>query len=254
MNNYNELLQKISSVNAQVQTLNKERQVNLGKKQALETQLSTAIANYKASYGVDLTPETVEAEYNKVLAEKQAEVAKLETTLSAIKQGNFEEAQVEVQQANVNVPQANMVSPVNVEMPQAQVETPKATITYEVDPALAPKVEMPQTQPTMVEKPVNVEVPQTQPNVVQPARVEMPQADVTQPAMVEQTHVVAPTPTPAPHVEAPTPQPVTVPISQAAAPTPAPAPTQQTMTPVSSTPVSAPPINFNSILSGTDFQ
>lgn len=238
MNNYNELLQKISSVNAQVQTLNKERQVNLGKKQALETQLSTAIANYKASYGVDLTPETVEAEYNKVLAEKQAEVAKLETTLSAIKQGNFEEAQVEVQQANVNVPQANTVSPVNVEMPQAQVQ-----------PTM---VEKPQTQPTMVEKPVNIEVPQTQPNVVQPARVEMPQADVTQPAMVEQTHVVAPAPTP--HVEAPTPQPVTVPISQAAAPTPAPASTQQTMTPVSSTPVSAPPINFNSILSGTDFQ
>lgn len=234
MNNYNELLQKISSVNAQVQTLNKERQVNLGKKQALETQLSTAIANYKASYGVDLTPETVEAEYNKVLAEKQAEVTKLETTLSAIKQGNFEEAQVEVQQTNT-------VSPVNsVEMPQAQVQ-----------PA---GVEMPQTQPTMVEKPVNVEVPQTQPNMVQPARVEMPQADVTQPAMVEQTRVVAPTPAPAPHAEAPTPQPVTVPISQAAAPTPAPAPTQQTMTPVSYTPVSAPPINFNSILSGTDFQ
>lgn len=206
MTNYNELLQKISSVNAQVQTLNKERQVNLGKKQALETQLSNAIANYKASYGVDLTPETVEAEYNKVLAEKQAEVAKLETTLSAIKQGNFEEAQVEVQQANT-------VSPVN-----------------------------------------SVEVPQTQPNITQPTSVEMPQANAVPPARVEQTHVVAPTTAPAPHVEAPTPQPVTVPISQAAAPTPAPAPTQQTMTPVSNTPVSAPPINFNSILSGTDFQ
>jgi hypothetical protein len=225
MTNYNELLQKISSVNAQVQTLNKERQVNLGKKQALETQLSTAIANYKASYGVDLTPETVEAEYNKVLAEKQAEVAKLETTLSAIKQGNFEEAKEEVQQANVNVSQS-----ANVEMPQVQPT----------------KVEMSQAQvqPTMVE------VPQT--NVTQPARVEMPQAqpNVAPPTRVEQTQVVAP----APHVEAPTPQPVTVPISQATAPTPAPAPTQQTMTPVSSTPVSAPPINFNSILSGTDFQ
>ena len=229
MTNYNELLQKISSVNAQVQTLNKERQVNLGKKQALETQLSNAIANYKVSYGVDLTPETVETEYNKVLAEKQAEVAKLETTLSAIKQGNFEEAQVDVQQANtvspannVEVPQTNTVSPADVEMPQANNV-----------------------------QPVNVEVPQAQPNVVQPARVEMPQPNVVQPARVD---VVAPTTAPAPHVEAPTPQPVTVPISQAAAPTPAPAPTQQTMAPVSNTPVSAPPINFNSILSGTDFQ
>lgn len=237
MTNYNELLQKISSVNAQVQTLNKERQVNLGKKQALETQLSTAIANYKASYGVDLTPETVEAEYNKVLAEKQAEVAKLETTLSAIKQGNFEEAQAEVQQTNVNVSQS-----ANVEMPQAQLT----------------RVEMPQAQaqPTTVEMPVNTEVPQTQANVVPPTMVEMPQAqpNVVQPTRVEQTQVVAPAPAPAPHVEAPTPQPVTVPISQATAPTPAPAPTQQTMTPVSNTPVSAPPINFNSILSGTDFQ
>lgn len=214
MTNYNELLQKISSVNAQVQTLNKERQVNLGKKQALETQLSNAIANYKASYGVDLTPETVEAEYNKVLAEKQAEVAKLETTLSAIKQGNF----AEVENVVGTTPQA--------EAPQAQVEIPKATITYEVDPALAPKVEMPQSAP---------QVAMPQPAVAPQPQVE-PAPSVTVP--ISQAVTPAPAPAPAPQIAEPTPQ----------------APTAPAMTPVSDTPVSAPPINFNSILAGTDFQ
>jgi hypothetical protein len=200
MTNYNELLQKISSVNAQVQTLNKERQVNLGRKQALETQLSNAIANYKASYGADLTPETVEIEYNKVLAEKQAEVVKLETTLSAIKQGNFAEAETTMG--------ITPTEPAPQTQPAPQPEMPHMTPPPMVAPQTAPQVEIPQSPPS-------VTVPISQ------AAAPAPQA-------------VAP----APQIAEPTPH----------------APTAPAMTPISDTPISAPPINFNSILSGTDFQ
>lgn len=217
MTNYNELLQKISSVNAQVQTLNKERQVNLGRKQALETQLSNAIASYKASYGTDLTPETVEIEYNKVLAEKQAEVVKLETTLSAIKQGNFAEAEATLGITPTEPAPQAQPAPQTQPAPQAQPAPQTVAPQPEMPHMTPPPMFAPQTAP-------QVEIPQSSPSVTVP---------ISQAA------------TPAPQAVAPAPQ-IAEPIPHA--------PTAPAMTPISDTPISAPPINFNSILSGTDFQ
>ena len=90
----NELVAKIDKANADTAVVMAQRNKNLGKKEALEKQLASLLEAYKAKYGVELTPDTLQEEINRVSAEKAAELSKTEQALTLIQSGRFNDASV----------------------------------------------------------------------------------------------------------------------------------------------------------------
>lgn len=90
----NELVAKIDKANADTAAVMAQRNKNLGKKEALEKQLASLLEAYKAKYGVELTPDTLQGEINRVSAEKAAELSKTEQALTLIQSGRFNDASV----------------------------------------------------------------------------------------------------------------------------------------------------------------
>ena len=86
----NELEARISKLNSSAKKINLERQQSIGRREALLKQQEDAIKAYNAKYNKNITPETVRAEYERVSAEKQEEVTKVEKIISAIETGNFD--------------------------------------------------------------------------------------------------------------------------------------------------------------------
>lgn len=87
-----ELMQKIEQLNASAEQINAQRTRNLGKKETLEAQCKELFDKYEEVYGVRLTPETLNAEYEKVLAEKAKETALLNDVVTSIQAGRYEHA------------------------------------------------------------------------------------------------------------------------------------------------------------------
>ena len=90
--NLNEINSRIAVINAESKRLNNERQINIGKREALEKQLNEAFALYEKNYGVKLTIETLEQEVNRVVSDKNTEISRIEQMLNLIKSGNYDEA------------------------------------------------------------------------------------------------------------------------------------------------------------------
>lgn len=90
----NELVAKIDKANADTAAVMAQRNKNLGKKEALEKQLASLLEAYKAKYGVELTPDTLQEEINRVSTEKAAELSKTEQALTLIQSGRFNDASV----------------------------------------------------------------------------------------------------------------------------------------------------------------
>lgn len=155
----NELMGTIETLNAKVGTLNSQRLTDLGKKETLEKQLATAVADYKSTYGVELTKDNIDSECSKVEADLIKQSNKLSKLISLIESGNYTEADelassvegvspVDVaneprdlastmsaddlaEGSNVstpsdNTPQAEVSQP-NVSVPQANVGTPQVS-------------------------------------------------------------------------------------------------------------------------------
>lgn len=127
-----EINQRIAVAKAESKRINDLRQVNIGKKQALEAQLSTALAQYKADFGVALTPETLKAEIDRVTVEKEQEVSHIEQMLSLINQGKYDEAQA-------------IANPDSVKPAETVDTQPQTTVATE--PVVAPQVASPVAQP-----------------------------------------------------------------------------------------------------------
>ena len=87
-----ELRGKIATVNATVAKLNEQRVRNQGMRETLEKQRSESIAIYKEKYGVDLDEVDVNAEFQRVMKEKEAEVGLLSEVISCIEGGNYARA------------------------------------------------------------------------------------------------------------------------------------------------------------------
>lgn len=83
------LLQRIEHVNAESQRLANERNINLGKRNALEKQLTEALGEYNRKYGTSVTVDTIEEELQKVYNEKEKEVALIEEALHLVDSGDF---------------------------------------------------------------------------------------------------------------------------------------------------------------------
>lgn len=158
-----EINQRIAVAKAESKRINDLRQMNIGKKQALEAQLSTALAQYKADFGVALTPETLKAEIDRVTVEKEQEVSRIEQMLSLINQGKYDEAQ-----AIANPDSVKPAETVDTQ-PQTTVAT-ESVVTPQVaspvaQPQVAPVSESVSTTPTQVaETSVNTGI--TPPEVV----------------------------------------------------------------------------------------
>lgn len=87
------LNRRIISVNARVKQLNSERQVNIGRQTALRQQLDSALKKYNEDFGVSLSLDTLDAEFERVSVVKAQEVQRMESVLSLIQQGRYKEAE-----------------------------------------------------------------------------------------------------------------------------------------------------------------
>ena len=83
---------RIKAVNIESKRLNDERQVNMGKRDALRQQLDEALKQYRAKYGVELTEDMIASELEHVASEKEAEVTKLESMINCINRRDYDGA------------------------------------------------------------------------------------------------------------------------------------------------------------------
>ena len=90
MSNIEELNKRIANANALSEKLNRERAVNLGKRDTLKEQLETAIREYNNTYKRNLSIENIESEIKEVSDAKEKELSHLESILNAISSGNYE--------------------------------------------------------------------------------------------------------------------------------------------------------------------
>jgi hypothetical protein len=127
--------------------LNAENQKNLGRKEQLLSQRNQAIEMYKTTYGVELTPETVQAELERVSAVKEAEYAKLNQALDLIAENKYDEASKLMVDIDYNKGTEEKVEvkqePVATVASAAPIQpTIKPAVQEEVAPS-APTVEVP---------------------------------------------------------------------------------------------------------------
>ena len=217
--NIDEVKQKIEATNVQSEKLNKERQINIGKKETYTTQLDKALSDYKKAYGVELTIKNLTSELERVKAEKERELALVEGMIACINNGDYNGAR---QLAGEPIVEVNDKLSVDTETPIMPAPTVSTTVDIEiptpVESVAEPKTEKKRGRPK--KEKVNEDVEPTPVVAPTPAPVVAPTP----------TPVVAPTPapvvapTPAP-VVAPTPAPVVAPTpAPVVAPTPAPVP------------------------------
>lgn len=115
--------QRIAVLNADSKRINNDRAVSIGKKETLQKQMNDALAAYKAKYGVDLTEANLQAEIDRVSAEKLKEVEQIEAVLNLIKLGQYDEANALVNGTPVQAEEpATPVSSVVVEQPTVPVQ------------------------------------------------------------------------------------------------------------------------------------
>lgn len=105
-------VQEIEMLNKKVQILNEQRQKILGMKEQAKLEYEKAVSAYKMKYGVELTPENLQVEYNNENAKLQEDAQKLKEMITNIESGVYK------QSTNIGVtPQAD--ASVN---PQYQVQ------------------------------------------------------------------------------------------------------------------------------------
>lgn len=248
-----QLNQRIAVANAESQRINNERAINVGKKETLEKQLNDAITRYNSTYGTNIDISSLNAEIDRVSKEKEAEVTNIESMLSLIKEGKFDEAQSKTSGvATTDSTQSNITASPVVQPTQAIVQ---------------PNVEVPVAQPTA---PALGDVP-VSPQVATPAIGESVVSVPPVAPVIEEP--VAPK---APVIEEPVVAPKAPVIEEPVAPPTAP-PTPNLDTEVSSAPTLAPPVvgkppvapnlgdtvtppptspvtSFNAILNGSQFK
>jgi hypothetical protein len=216
-----QIKQRISVVNAESKRLNNERQVNIGKREALERQLSDALNKYNSTYNTTITADTLQAEMQRIITAKEAELVSIEQVLNLIKTGDFKGAE------------ALILKSKGVEAPEAIAETPAVELEETVVP---PTAEVVPPTTTAVPSATEVVPPVVEPQVAQPT---VPTAPVLEtPVAPPMTQVTPPTV----HTAPPTAQ-VLPPTTPVAPPAVEPQVTQPTV-PLSGLDIPATPPNF----------
>lgn len=150
--------QRIAVLNADSKRINNDRAVSIGKKETLQKQMNDALAAYKAKYLVDLTEANLQAEIDRVSAEKLKEVEQIEAVLNLIKLGQYDEANALVNGTSVQAEEpATPASSGVVEQPTVPVqEAAPIKEAVPTPPDLGTQVESVPTPPV---QPVQESVP-----------------------------------------------------------------------------------------------
>lgn len=119
--------QRIAVLNADSKRINNDRAVSIGKKETLKKQMNDALAAYKAKYEVDLTEANLQAEIDRVSAEKLKEVEQIEAVLNLIKLGQYDEANALVNGTPVQAEE--QVTPINAGVVQETAPVKEAVPT-----------------------------------------------------------------------------------------------------------------------------
>ena len=218
MSSVDSIRAKIEELNKQSAYLNSQRSQNIGKRDALSQQCDELLASYEREYSIKLTPDNLDAEIERVLADKQVEINTLGSAITAITQGNYSEAYTVLGLT-----------------PENAGGTTTETVTESTQPAEPMGVqEQVVSEPTNiatpeVEEPVNITTPSipeptvATPEVTNPSIPEPTVAtpEVTRPIVTPEVDPIAP-PTPVPMMEGfskpLTPPPVSVPPTPSSAP------------------------------------
>lgn len=126
--NHEALLQRVNTLNEKSKKLNQQRMQNIGRKEALQKQLDTALSQYNEKYGTTLTVEGVDAELTRVASELEGQVANVESVITAIETGNYAEAEriVTPSTEGGTSEQSNTVTPTETPVVE-QVTAPEMT-------------------------------------------------------------------------------------------------------------------------------
>lgn len=147
--------QRIAVLNADSKRINNDRAVSIGKKETLQKQMNDALAAYKAKYEVDLTEANLQAEIDRVSAEKLKEVEQIEAVLNLIKLGQYDEANALV--SGTPVQAEEQVTPINAGVVQETAPVKEAVPT---PPDLGtPSAPVQESVPTPPVQPVQESVP-----------------------------------------------------------------------------------------------
>lgn len=171
MSSYNELLERIGTANAKCGKLNEELRVREGKRQAFSTQLETAIADYKAKYGVDITPATIDEELARVSQSVEADLKDLENLIALIESGQYDEANAFVGGAEEASAQATQVAEEPIQrtpVATEPVQTTPVQVTEPVQPMQSTPVQPVQDTPVQPVQNTPVQPTVSQPVVSQP--------------------------------------------------------------------------------------
>ena len=242
--------QRIAVLNADSKRINNDRAVSIGKKETLQKQMNDALAAYKAKYGVDLTEANLQAEIDRVSAEKLKEVEKIEAVLNLIKLGQYDEANALVTGTPTKTEEP--VAPVQ-ETPVASgvVEQPQAPVMQESIPTPPVMQESVPTPPDLgIPTPPNLGIP-TPPDLGIPEPPTLGTPVATPPTMQESIPTPPDLGTPVESI----PTPPTLGSPMESIPTP-PSEPSLGVPPVAptSTPSGQPIASFNAILGGSPFK
>ena len=226
--NINEIRNKISIINTRSAEVNNQRSVNLGKKQATESQLQALLKTYKDKYGVVLTPETLETEIQTVVTKQEEEYNKLAGVIEAVNAGNYDLANqlLGIETKTEEVQQAQEQSSV---VSEAVNETVQAETTLQNFQGVS-------------------SVPTEQANTV-PQSVQQATQPVASPVAQPTQQVVSPVAQPVFQTTQPV-SPVASPVVQSVSPVAQ--PTQQVVSPIaqSVSPVASPVAGFTPVTTG----
>ena len=140
---HEELQQKVTTLNAKSSSLNQQRLQNIGRKETLQKQLSSALQQYNEKYSTNLTEEGVDAELSKVASDLESQVANVEAVISSIESGNYADAERLVKNVGGNgavVEGTESVPKVEVNVPQVDASVPQNVpqATEVLTPPVAP--------------------------------------------------------------------------------------------------------------------
>ena len=175
-----DIIQVAEQLNSEVTRLNNERSKLEGMLESAKKNFEQAVKAYEVKYGVKLTEETLQQEYNRVYAETKGAVLDLQEQIESIKRGDYKkdveaveydlEPDVEPIRAEVEVKKEpakrtrKKKAEVVVEEPVAPVVD--ATPVVEATPVeVAPVVE-PTVEPTPVVEPVSAPVEEPKKNTI----------------------------------------------------------------------------------------
>ena len=171
--------QRIAVLNADSKRINNDRAVSIGKKETLQKQMNDALAAYKAKYGVDLTEVNLQAEIDRVSAEKLKEVEKIEAVLNLIKLGQYDEAN-----ALVNGTPAKTDEPI---VPVHEVSANSGVVEQ-------PQIPVQESIPTPPVMQKSISTPQVQESIPTPPSLGTPAESIPTPPILGSPTESVPTP------------------------------------------------------------